>query len=106
MFGGLDPKKMQAMMRQMGIKQEEIAALRVIIEKENGKIVIDNPQVTKILMQGNESWQITGDAREENGISQADIELVMEKTGVSEKKAQDALAKHDGDIAETILSLS
>jgi NACalpha-BTF3-like transcription factor len=30
----------------------------------------------------------------------------MEKTGVSEKKAQDALAKHDGDIAETILSLS
>ena len=41
MFGGMDPKKMQAMMRQMGIKQDEIEATRVIIEKADGNIVIE-----------------------------------------------------------------
>ena len=55
MFGGMDPKKMQAMMRQMGIKQDEIEATRVIIEKADGNIVIENPNVVKITMQGNES---------------------------------------------------
>ena len=106
MFGGIDPKKMQAMMKQMGIKQEDIPALRVIIEKEDGKIIIDDPQVTKIVMQGQESWQISGRAREDEGISQSDIELVMEKAGVSEDKAREALEKHGGDIAQTIISLS
>jgi len=106
MFGGLDPKKMQAMMRQMGIKQEEIDALRVIIEKTDGKIIIDNPQVTKIVMQGQESWQISGQAREEQGISEDDVRMVMDKTGSSEEKARAALEKHSGDIAEAILSLS
>lgn len=106
MLGGVDPKKMQAMMKQMGIKQEEIDALRVIIEKEDGRIVIENPAVTKIVMQGQESWQVVGEARvEEEGISQEDINLVMEKTGKSEEEAKAALEK-TGDIAEAILSLS
>ncbi|MBI2003939.1 Nascent polypeptide-associated complex protein, partial [Candidatus Pacearchaeota archaeon] len=33
MFGGIDPKKMQSMMKQMGISQIEIPAEKVIIEK-------------------------------------------------------------------------
>ena len=42
MFGGLDPKKMQAMMKQMGIAQQEIDASKVIIEKTDGnKIIIE-----------------------------------------------------------------
>ena len=40
MFGGLDPKKMQAMMKQMGIAQEEIDALRVVIECSDKKITV------------------------------------------------------------------
>lgn len=108
MFGGIDPKKMQAMMRQMGIKQEEIEALRVIIEKADGKIVIDNPQVQKVTMQGQDSWQITGEAREEAGeaFSEADVEMVMERTGKSKKDAREALEETEGDIAEAILRLS
>ncbi len=31
----MDPKKMQQMMKQMGIAQENINASRVIIEKDN-----------------------------------------------------------------------
>lgn len=106
MFGGIDPKKMQAMMKQMGIKQEEIEATRVIIEKADGKIVIDQPNVAKITMQGQESWQITGEAREETGISEEDVQMVAGKTGKSEQEARDALEAAEGDIAQAIMTLS
>jgi len=107
MMPGIDPKKMQAMMKQMGIKQEEIDAIRVIIETNDENIIIENPSVVKINMQGNESWQITGDSRvEESGIKDEDIRLVMEKAGVSEAEAKKALEDADGDLSEAILSLS
>lgn len=105
--GGLDPKKMKAMMKQMGINQEEVEAKRVIIEKSDGKIIIDNPSVQKIKMQGQESWQIAGEAREEGlGISEEDIVMVAEKTGKSKTEAKKALEAVNGDIAEAILRLS
>ncbi len=103
----LDPKKMQAMMKQLGIKQEEIDALRVIIETESENIIIENPSVVKVNMQGNASWQISGDERvEEKGVSADDVSMVMEKTGASEEDARKALEDSDGDIAEAIMSLS
>ena len=109
MLGGLNPKKMQAMMKQMGISQEEIDASKVIIEKEdNSKIIINNPSVTKVKMQGQESFQIAGEISEEIaevGISEEDIKTIMEKTGVSEEKAKETLEK-TGDLAEAILELS
>ncbi len=106
--GGMDPKKMQAMMKQLGIKQENIDSLRVIIEKEDGRIVIDNPQVVRIEMQGNESWQITGEAREEieEGIKQEDVQLVMDKTGKSEEEVRKVLEECNGEVAEAIVRLS
>jgi nascent polypeptide-associated complex subunit alpha len=107
MFGGLNPKKMQAVMKQMGMSQEEIPASRVVIEKpDDTKIVIENPSVTKIKMQGQESFQISGEAREEGGISEADIKIVMEKTGSSEEASGKALENTGGDLAEAILQLS
>jgi len=94
-------------MKQMGIKQGEIDAIRVIIETNDENIIIENPSVVKINMQGNESWQITGDSRvEESGIKDEDIRLVMEKAGVSEAEAKKALEDADGDLSEAILSLS
>lgn len=106
-LGGMDPKKMNAMMKQLGIKQEEIEATRVIIEKEGGRIIINNPGVQKIVMQGQESWQITGEATEEEiGIKEADVLLVMEKTGKNKEDSMTALKEADGDIAEAIMKLS
>jgi nascent polypeptide-associated complex subunit alpha len=103
----LNPKKMQAMMRQMGMSQEEIDAQRVIIEKEDKNIIIENPSVVKIKIQGQESFQISGDvAEEEAGISEQDIETIIEKTGVTKEKAKKALEETDGDLAEAILNLS
>ena len=106
--GGLDPKKMQAMMKQLGMSQIDVPSERVIIEKtDGGKIVIDNPSVTKMSFQGNESFQITGDVREESSfsISEEDIATVMEKTNASKEDAKKAL-EETRDIAEAILKLS
>ena len=109
MFGGLNPKKMQAVMKQMGIAQEEINASKVIIEKTNGeKIVIGNPSVVKIKMQGQENFQISGDISEESeevGVSEEDVKTVMEKTGKDEPEVRRVL-EETGDLAEAILELS
>ena len=37
MLPNMNPKKMQALMKQMGIDQQEIDAKKVIIEKDDGK---------------------------------------------------------------------
>ena len=109
MFGGIDPKKMQGMMKQMGISQVEIPAERVIIEKIDGsKIFVENPSVMQIKMQGQESFQISGEIREETaktGISEDDIKTIIEKTKCSKEKARKTLEK-TGDLAEAILELS
>ena len=109
MMPGLDPKKMQAVMKQMGISQQEIDAIRVIIEKEDGnRLIIEPASVTKIKMQGQESFQIAGEVREEAGeieISEEDIKTVMEKTGAKESDAKKAL-EETGDLAEAIMKLS
>ena len=107
MFPGINPKQMQAVMKQMGMAQTEIPSSRVIIEKEDGnKIVINNPSVMKIKMQGQESFQISGDvSEEETGFSEDDIKVIMEKTNCSEEEAKNAL-EETGDLAESILKLS
>jgi nascent polypeptide-associated complex subunit alpha len=104
--GGMDPKKMQAMMRQMGIRSEEISANSVVIETETQNIVIESPQVTKISMQGNESFQISGVVRVEERVSSEDVRMVMEQASCSEGEAKEALEKSGGDIAEAILLLT
>jgi nascent polypeptide-associated complex subunit alpha len=103
----VDPKKMQAMMKQMGIAQEEIDAERVIIETADKNIVIENPSVMKIKMQGQTSFQISGDVKEEEKHNtEEDIQTIMEKTGCSEEEALQALKNSNNDLAEAILSLS
>ncbi len=105
MFPNLDPKKMQAMMKQMGIAQEEIPAEKVIIEKTGGgKMIIKNPSVTKIKIQNQESFQISGEISEDE-LSEEDVKTIMEKTGVSESVARKTLEK-TGDLADAILELS
>jgi len=109
MFGGINPKQMQGMMKKMGMSQDEIPSKRVIIEKtDNSKIIIENPSVTKIKMQGQETFQIAGEISEESGeveVSEEDIKTIIEKTGVSEEQARESLEK-TGDLAEAILELS
>ncbi|MBU4086921.1 MAG: nascent polypeptide-associated complex protein [Nanoarchaeota archaeon] len=107
MMMGLDPKKMQQVMKQLGMKQEDIEASRVIIECEDKDIIIQEPSVQKVTMQGQETFQISGDISEiEKGISEEDINQVMGKTSCSRENAESALKEANGDLAEAILSLS
>ncbi len=100
-------KKMQRMMKQMGLQMEDIDASKVTIETGEGNIIISNPQVAKMKMQGQETWQITGDAiqEEKEKFSEEDIEMITSQTGASEEEAK-AKLEETGDIAEAILQLS
>ena len=104
MMPNLDPKQMQRMMQQMGIKSEELKANRVVIEKDDGKVVIESPQIMVIDMKGVKSFQISGEVKEESGPSEEDVKLVMEQTGAGKEEAEEAL-KETNDIAEAILKL-
>ncbi len=105
MMPNMDPKQMQRMMKQMGINTREVAAQRVIIETEDEKIIVEPAQVTRISMQGQDSFQISGQVRTEQSLNQEDVELVMEKTGAEKEKAEEALKESGGDIAEAIIAL-
>jgi nascent polypeptide-associated complex subunit alpha len=109
MFGGVNPRQMQGMMKKMGISQDDLASSRVIIEKKDGeKIIIDEPSVTRIKMQGQVSFQIAGKERIESAEvenSNEDIQTIMEKTGCTEEQAKEALEK-TGDLADAIMELA
>ena len=105
MMPGMNPRQMQRLMQQMGIKSEEIKASRVVIEREGEKIIIENPQITQIEMQGQKSYQIAGTERTESAISDDDVKMIAEQTGASEADAKKALEGSGGDIAEAILKL-
>jgi len=108
-IGGLNPKKMQTMMKQLGMSQDEIPTNKVIIEKlGGGKLIIENPSVTKMNIQGNEIFQISGNVKEETPepepFSTEDIKTIMEKTQATNEQAKKAL-EETGDLAEAILKL-
>ena len=99
---------MQQVMKQMGMSQEDIEASKVIIEKGDGRIIIKNPSVVKINMQGQDTFQISGEVSEENAevsISEEDIKTIIEKTGCTEERAKETLEQTE-DLAEAILKLS
>lgn len=109
MLGGINPKQMQGMMKKMGISQEEILSEKVIIEKKDGnKIIIEDPSVMQIKMQGQVSFQISGEIKEESReveVSSEDVETVVKKTGCTPEKAKETLEKTK-DLAQAILELT
>lgn len=107
MIPGMNPRQMQKAMQKMGIKQEEIEADEVIIKQGAENLIIKNPQVTKVNMMGQETFQIVGEITKENaGPSEEDIKTVMEQASVSAEEAKKALVESNGDLAEAILKLS
>ena len=105
MLPGMNPQMVKQAMKKLGIRQEEIEASKVIIQTKEKNIIISNPSVTKINMQGQETFQIMGDVSEESQISEEDVKTVAKQAKVSEEKARKALEEFNGDLAEAILSL-
>jgi len=110
MIPGMNPRQMRQAMKRMGIQQQDIEATEVIIKTNEKEIVISNPQVAKVNMMGQETYQVVGEAQErsiqtEPEISEEDIKTVMEQTGTDETKAKETIEKHKGDLAAAIMEL-
>jgi nascent polypeptide-associated complex subunit alpha len=105
------------MMSRMGIKSDEIPADRVIIEGGGKKTIIEGPDVMKMTVQGQVVFNITGgkvSTQEETAeedlsgpveISDEDVDLVSEQTGVSREEARKAIEDSNGDLAEAIIKI-
>ncbi|MEF8780585.1 MAG: nascent polypeptide-associated complex protein [Haloferacaceae archaeon] len=129
--GGMNPRKMKQMMKQMGIDVTEIDATEVVVRTEEEDLVFDAPQVTRMDAQGQQTYQIVGEpSRRETGetaaegtdesgdadgaaseleadddIPDSDVAIVAERAGASEAAAREALEAEDGNLAAAISRL-
>jgi nascent polypeptide-associated complex subunit alpha len=128
--GGMNPRKMQQMMEQMGIDVTEIDAASVTITTTDGEqLVFEAPEITRMDAQGTQTYQIVGDpdrqaasetagavesgaagdnASDDSGgdeIPEDDIKLVASQTGVSPSEAREALEAENGEPAAAISRL-
>ena len=110
MIPGMNPREMQKVMKRLGIKQEEIEAELVIIKTADKDFVIKNPQVSKVNMMGQETFQVVGHITEVDKEGNAetnddDMDTVMEQTNCTKEEALQALQQSNGNLAEAILKL-
>jgi len=114
--GRMNPKQMKAMMKRMGINQEDVEDVEeVVIKTKTKEIVFKDAVVTSVTVQGQKTFQIVGTPQErerkreevedERGIPQSDIKLVMDQTGCTATEARKALEETAGAPAEAILKI-
>ncbi len=107
---GMNPRQMKKLMRQLGIKMEELEGVKEVVLRLEGKeIVLKDPVVTVMVVQGEKTYQIvpgSEEVREVLEIPEEDVQLVMEQAGVDRETALKALKETKGDIAEAILKLT
>jgi nascent polypeptide-associated complex subunit alpha len=119
--GGLDSRKMQQMMEQMGIDIDELDAEEVIIRTADEELVFTDAEVQRMDAQGQETYNIVGtpdtrqrsgealeagdDDSEDTGIPQEDIDTVVQATGASEAAAREALEEAGGMPVDAIQRL-
>ena len=101
----MNPKQLEGMLKQMGMKMDNISATQVLIKTDNGDITINNPQVVKTTMKGQVVYQVSGNA-DEATFSEDDVKLVVEQSGVKdEEKVKKALQESNGEVVEAIMKL-
>jgi nascent polypeptide-associated complex subunit alpha len=103
---GMSPKKLQQMMKQMGIDVEELENVeRVIIQLPDKELIFEDATVTVMTAQGTKNYQISGEPIEHLKVNDDDVKIVTEQAGVSEDAAREALVASGGDLADAILKL-
>lgn len=105
------PNQFKNLERMLGLKTEQLDAVKVTIELKDKILVIENPSVIKMIAQGQEVYTVIGNVKEmpkeeKVEIRDEDVKFVMEQTGKSEKEVREALEKTKGDIAQAILLLT
>jgi nascent polypeptide-associated complex subunit alpha len=109
---GRDAKRM---MQKMGMKIDEIDGVtEVLIRTATREIIIEEPVVTSVVVQGQRMYQITGGSTHERApsaeaaqpeVPEEDVNLVATQTGKTVDEAKAALKESGGDLAEAILRL-
>jgi len=115
----LNPRELRRMLKRMGIQVEELSNVKSVnIVLDNYEIIIRNPQVSVMTIQGQKIYQVVGgqeekiEVRAEEGIveevrfSEDDINFVIEQTGVDRDLAIRALKEAGGDIAKAIILIT
>ena len=110
------------MMARMGMQLKEMNDItRVIFEGSGRRIVIEDPEVAAVTVQGQTMYQVGGGKVKEEPLSGSsitpsapsspvqpspeDITLVAQQAKVSPKDAEEALRKTGGDLAQAIMLL-
>ena len=115
----MNPREQRRMMQRMGMNMDSVPDVQQVVIRTNGKdIIIDEPEVTILQVQGQKIYQIMGGQVSEQmptkrqtaaatkpTFSEEDVRLVADQTGKSLEKAKEALEECQGDLAKAILLL-
>lgn len=112
------------MMKQMGVSTEELDDVQeVVIRTKDKRYIFKDAAVSVVTVQGQKTFQVVGEPEildggkgvkeseeaeeeeESSKISDEDVRLVCEQTGVDEEEALKALRECDGAPAEAILKV-
>ncbi len=107
--GKVNPREANRMMQRMGMQVQQLDDVtKVIMETPTRRIVIDNPEVATVTVQGQTIYQVGGGTIREEGIgggSDEDAKLVASQAAVSIEQASNALRQSNGDLAQAIILL-
>ncbi|MEM3617023.1 MAG: nascent polypeptide-associated complex protein [Candidatus Bathyarchaeia archaeon] len=108
----ISPREAKRMMQRMGLSMDAIPDVeQVIIKTISKEIVIENPEVAVVDIQGQKMFQVAGGKIIEKAVErklaipEEDVRLVADQTGKSLEEARKALEECDGDLAKAILLL-
>ena len=106
----MNSRQVKQAMKKMGMEQENLDATEVIIRLADRDLIINNPEVAKVNMMGQETFQIVGQITEQlrdvtPDIDEEDIQTVVEATGASEEEVKEVIIRCQGDLAQAILEL-
>jgi nascent polypeptide-associated complex subunit alpha len=111
----MNPREQKRMMQRMGMNMDSVADVQqVIIRTATKDIVIDEPEVAILGVQGQKMYQVIGGQVSEQApvgapakpaFTEEDVQLVADQTGKSLDKAKEALIEAEGDLAKAILLL-
>jgi len=112
---GVNPRAMKNIMKQMGMKNEELKIKEITMKAEDGTLyTFKNPSVNQIILQGQKTFQVVGNpeiSKEGNNITKGvdipeeDIELVAKQTGADKDHVIEILKTVKGNPAEAIMKI-
>lgn len=106
----MNSRQVKQAMKKMGMEQEDLDAHEVIIRLGDRDLIISNPEVARVNMMGQETYQIVGQVTEElrdatPDIDEEDIQTVVEATTSTYEDAKEAIIRSQGDLAAAIMEL-